>query len=90
MQYPMQIVVAVAEMGQIVAILDRIRNALVLTLTALAILAMTYAGVRYVIAAGDPSGVERAKGAARSAALGLGLALLAPVLVAIVKQIIGA
>ncbi|CAN5892548.1 hypothetical protein BH23ACT12_BH23ACT12_20720 [soil metagenome] len=90
MKYPTQIVVAVAEMGQIVAILDRIRNALVLTLTALAILAMTYAGVRYVIAAGDPSGVERAKGAARSAALGLGLALLAPVLVAIVKQIIGA
>lgn len=90
MKYPTQMVVAVAEMGQIVAILDRIRNALVLTLTALAILAMTYAGVRYVIAAGDPSGVERAKGAARSAALGLGLALLAPVLVAIVKQIIGA
>ena len=90
MKYPTQVVVAVAEMGQIVAILDRIRNALVLTLTALAILAMTYAGVRYVIAAGDPSGVERAKGAARSAALGLGLALLAPVLVAIVKQIIGA
>ena len=90
MKYPTQTVVAVAEMGQIVAILDRIRNALVLTLTALAILAMTYAGVRYVIAAGDPSGVERAKGAARSAALGLGLALLAPVLVAIVKQIIGA
>ena len=90
MKYPTQIVVAVAEMGQIVAILDRIRNALVLTLTALAILAMTYAGVRYVIAAGDPSGVERAKGAARSAALGLGLALLAPVLVGIVKQIIGA
>jgi len=90
MKYPTPIVVAVAEMGQIVAILDRIRNALVLTLTGLAILAMTYAGVRYVIAAGDPSGVERAKGAARSAALGLGLALLAPVLVAIVKQIIGA
>ncbi|MGQ0680251.1 MAG: hypothetical protein ACT4OM_11480 [Actinomycetota bacterium] len=90
MKYPTQIVVAVAEMGQIVAILDRIRNALVLTLTALAILAMTYAGDRYVIAAGDPSGVERAKGAARSAALGLGLALLAPILVAIVKQIIGA
>lgn len=90
MEHRMQLFLAVAEMGQIVAILDRIRNALVLTLTALAILAMTYAGVRYVIAAGDPSGVERAKGAARSAALGLGLALLAPVLVAIVKQIIGA
>jgi hypothetical protein len=82
-------ILAAPGMGEIVAILDRLRNALVLALTALSILAMTYAGVRYVIAAGDPSGVERAKGAARSAAVGLGLALLAPLLVAIVKQIIG-
>jgi type IV secretion system pilin len=77
-------------MDDIVAILDRIRNALVLVLTALSIAAMTYAGVRYVIAAGDPSGVERAKGAARSAVVGLALALLAPIVVAIAKQIIGA
>lgn len=55
-------------MGQIVAILDWIRNELVLTLTALAILATTYAGVRYDFAAEAPSGVERARGAARAAA----------------------
>ncbi len=77
-------------MERIVGILDGIRNALVAVLAALAIAALTYAGVRYVIAGGDPSGVEKAKGAAKSALVGLGLALLAPVVVAIVKGIIGA
>lgn len=75
---------------EIVRILDRVRNTLMLVLTGLAIVALTYAGVRYLLAVGDPGGVERAKTAAKSALVGLGLALLAPVVVAIVKQIIGA
>jgi hypothetical protein len=53
------------------------------------VVALTYAGVRYVIAGGDTAGVEKAKGAAKSAVIGLTLALLAPVIVAIVKKIIG-
>ncbi len=77
-------------MARIVHILDGIRNMLMAVLAALAIACLTYAGVRYVIAGGDPGGVERAKGAARSALVGLALALLAPVLVAIVKSVIGA
>lgn len=76
-------------MERIVRILDGIRNALVAVLAALAIAALTYAGIRYVIAGGDTSGVEKAKGAAKGALIGLGLALLAPVLVAIIKNIIG-
>jgi len=76
-------------MARIVRILDGIRNALVVVLVALAVAMMTYAGVRYVIAGGDPSGVEKAKGAAKSALIGLALALLAPVLVGIAKGIIG-
>jgi len=76
-------------MGEIVRILDGVRNFLIAILTALAIVALTYAGIRYVMAAGDPAGVERAKIAARSAVVGLALALLAPVLVSIVKRIIG-
>jgi hypothetical protein len=82
--------VAPAGLGQVVAILDNVRNALVIVLTALAIAALTYAGIRYVIAGGDPAGVEKAKTAAKSALVGLGLALLAPILVAIVKGIVGA
>lgn len=76
-------------MQQIIQILDGLRNALVAVLVALSVTALTYAGVRYVIAAGDPGGVEKAKGAVKSALVGLSLALLAPVLVAIVKQIVG-
>lgn len=76
--------------ARIVTILNGLRNALVGVLATLAIVALTYAGVRYVIAGGDPMGVEKAKGAMRSALVGLCLALLAPVVVAIVKGIIGA
>ena len=76
--------------SEIIHILDRVRNTLMLVLTTLAIVALTYAGVRYLLAVGDPSGVERAKHAAKSALVGLGLALLAPVVVAIMKQILGA
>ena len=75
-------------MQSIVRILDGIRNALVAVLAALAIAAMTYAGIRYVIAGGDPAGVEKAKGAAKSALIGLALALVAPIIVAIVKSIV--
>jgi hypothetical protein len=84
------IVAAPAGMGQVIDILESVRNALVAVLTALSIAALTYAGVRYVLAGGDPGGVEKAKTAAKSALVGLGLALLAPVVVAIVKGIINA
>ena len=84
------LVLAAADPGMqsIVRILDGIRNALVLILTALAIAALTYAGVRYVIAGGDPAGIEKAKGAARSTLIGLALALVAPIIVVIVKSIV--
>lgn len=78
-----------AGMDQIIRVLDSLRNALVAVLVTLAIVALTYAGVRYVISIGDPIGVERAKGAVKAAVIGLALALLAPVLVSVVKQIVG-
>ncbi|MGH2767663.1 MAG: pilin [Actinomycetota bacterium] len=74
---------------QILRVLDNLRALLVGLLVGLAVAALTYAGVRYVIAAGDPASVEKAKGAVKSAIVGLALALLAPVLVGIVKNIIG-
>lgn len=81
---------APAGLVEVVNILETVRNALVAVLTTLAIAVLTYAGIRYVVAGGDPGGVEKAKAAAKSAVVGLGLAFLAPVLVAIVKGIIGA
>jgi Type IV secretion system pilin len=83
------VIAADAGMDRIVSILDALRNALVAVLVTLSVVALTYAGVRYVIAGGDATGVEKAKGAAKSAVIGLVLALLAPVIVAIVKRIIG-
>lgn len=77
-------------MDSIIRILGGLRNALMAVLITLSIVALTYAGVRYVASVGDPSGVERAKGAVKAAIVGLALALVAPVLVAIVKQIVGA
>lgn len=91
-QLAIQVIVAMADPGmeRIVQILEGIRNALVALLAALAIAMLTYAGIRYVIAGGDPSGVEKAKGAAKSALIGFALALLAPIVVAVVKGIVSA
>ncbi len=59
-------------------------------LITMSLVALTYAGVRYVMSVGDPAGVERAKGAVKAAVIGLALALLAPIVIAIVRQIVGA
>ena len=58
-------------------------------LAALATLLLMIGGVRYILAAGDPGMHEKAKGAIRNAMVGYALALLAPVLVSIVQQIVG-
>jgi hypothetical protein len=50
---------------------------------------LTVGGVRYVFAGGDPEGIRGAKHTVRNALLGFALALLAPVLVEIVKTIVG-
>ena len=76
-------------MQQIIRILDGVRNLLIGVLAALAMVALTYAGVRYVISTGDPGGVEKAKSAVKAAVVGFALALLAPVVIAIVKNVLG-
>jgi len=58
-------------------------------LAALATLLLIIGGVRYLLAGGDPGAHERAKGSIRTALIGYALALLAPVLVSIVQQIVG-
>jgi hypothetical protein len=74
--------------GDIVRILDGIRNLMVGLLIGLAIAALTYAGVRYVISGGDPMSIEKAKSAVKSAIVGFAIALLAPVLIGLVKHIL--
>jgi hypothetical protein len=58
-------------------------------LAGLATLFLTIGGVRYLAAGQDPGEVERAKGALRAAAIGYGLAILAPVIVAVLKSLVG-
>jgi hypothetical protein len=55
----------------------------------LATLMLTLGGVRYLLANGDPAEVEKAKTAFKSAGIGYALAILAPVIVAVLKSLVG-
>jgi len=83
-------VTAYAASGDINTVLDSIRNWLAGLLAALATLFLTIGGVRYVIAAGNPRMMDEGKAAIRSALLGYALAALAPMLVDILRRVIGA
>lgn len=71
------------------SVLNSLRLWLVGLLAALATLFLTIGGVRYMLAGGDPGAVERAKGSLKAAAAGYALAALAPVLVSILRSIVG-
>ncbi|MGK5741490.1 pilin [Micromonospora sp. URMC 103] len=58
-------------------------------LAALATLFLVLAGVYWATAGGDPAQVERAKGALKNALVGYGLAVLSPVLLQVVRGIVG-
>ena len=70
-------------------VIDRLRNVLVGLLVGLATLFFTVGGLRYLFAGGDPGQVEKAKVTLRSAAIGYGLAVLAPVLVRLLRYVVG-
>jgi hypothetical protein len=73
--------VPVGDLGQVV---NNIRTWLFTILVAVATLFATLGAVRLLAANGDPTEVEKGKSALKSAALGYGLAILAPLLVTIV------
>lgn len=58
-------------------------------LATLATLILTVGGVRYILAGGDPAEVEKAKTCFKSAAIGYCLAILAPVVVSVLKGLVG-
>jgi hypothetical protein len=68
------------------AVVNNIRVWLVGILAAVATLFLTVGGLRYLAANGDPGETEKGKLAMKSAAIGYGLALLAPLFVTIVGQ----
>jgi len=80
----------VALAGSVTAVLDNVRNWIMGILAGLATVFLTIGGVRYVIGSGDPGEIEKAKTAFKSAGWGYGLAALAPMVVEILKGIVGA
>lgn len=70
-------------------VIGNLRNVIVGLLVALATLFATIGGVRYLLAGGDPSEAEAGKRTLRNAAIGYGIAALAPVLVQILQYIVG-
>ncbi|WP_412740956.1 pilin [Krasilnikovia sp. MM14-A1259] len=58
-------------------------------LAAIATLFLVLAGVYWATAGGDPAQVDKAKAALKNALMGYGLAVLAPVLLQVVKGIVG-
>ncbi|MEU7487552.1 pilin [Streptomyces sp. NPDC042319] len=78
---------AVATIPQVIR---NLRNWVIGILAGLATLFLTFGGLRYLMAGGDPGEVEASKRALRAAAIGYGLALLAPVIVTVLQNIVGA
>ena len=83
-----EIVLALAQ--SVDELLNNIRNWIVGILAGLATVFLTIGGARYTMAGGDPGEVERAREALRSAARGYALAALAPLIVEILKGLVGA
>jgi hypothetical protein len=68
------------------AVVNNIRTWLVSILVAVATLFLTIGGLRLMWANGDPGEAEKGKAALKSAAIGYGLAMLAPLIVTIVGK----
>jgi Type IV secretion system pilin len=71
------------------AVIDNLRNWLVGLLVGLATLFLTVGGIRLLLAAGDPGEAAKGKECLRNAAIGYSIAALAPLLVEILKKILG-
>ena len=79
-----------ALVGSIDQVLTNIRTWVMGILASLATVFLSIGGVRYVMGGGDPGEIEKAKTAFKSAAIGYGLAALAPLVVTVLKGIVGA
>ncbi|GAB3712735.1 hypothetical protein GCM10028793_47980 [Nocardiopsis oceani] len=70
-------------------VINNIRNWLVGLLVVLATLLLTIGGLRYLLAGGDPGEVNKAKDTLKYSALGYLVAILAPILVQILRGFVG-
>lgn len=70
-------------------VIDNLTKWITGIIAAVATLFLTIGGAQYLMAGGDPAQVERAKGSLKSAGIGYALALLAPIILTILKNILG-
>lgn len=77
---------AVADINSLI---DSIRNWVAGLLAGLATLFLTLGGLRYLTAGGNERAVEEGKGAIKSALIGYALAALSPMLVDILRRVLG-
>jgi hypothetical protein len=82
-------VVVVAAAKTLPQVIQSITAWLVGLIAAIATLCLTIGGIRYLFAGGDPGEVAKAKDTLKYAAIGYGVAALAPVLVTVLKGFVG-
>ncbi|SRR6266516_746215 len=80
---------ALAAASSLNQVISNITKWLVGLLVGLATLLLTVGGVRYLLAGGDPGEVHKAKQTLKYSAIGYGVAVLAPLLVTILKGFVG-
>ncbi|WP_379575249.1 RNA polymerase sigma factor [Nonomuraea mangrovi] len=83
---PPQAMAVPSDLGKV---FDNLRNWLIGLLATLATLMLTIGGLRYLVAGGDPGEVQKAKTALKAAAFGYALAVLAPLFVNVLKNVVG-
>jgi hypothetical protein len=82
--------VVLALAGSVDQVLTNIRNWVMGILAGLATVFLSIGGVRRVMGGGDPGEQEKAKECFKAAAIGYGLAALAPLVVTVLQGIVGA
>jgi hypothetical protein len=75
--------------SDLTSVIDSLRNWVAGLLIALATLFLTIGGLRYLTAGGNPRAMEQGKEAIKSALIGYALAALAPLLVDILRRVVG-
>jgi hypothetical protein len=81
--------VVVRAAADLPTVIGNITDWIVGLLVLVATLFLTYGGLRYVMAGGDPAEVDKAKSALKNALVGYALAILAPILLGIVQGWLG-
>lgn len=81
-------IVVLAKKTTVAGVINNLRVWLLTIVAAVATLFLMVGALRYLAAGGDPGQVEKAKSALKSAAIGYGLALLAPVLITLIADLV--